>query len=132
MLAAVDVAGMQPHQRALAPACLPTNTALWGQGSCAKQKNPGREGDKLGKREGGLQSDATPLPSVMLLGDPISTSSPRCQVVPEPILPWYQGEVEMPARLQPSSRPPLAPQFPCPTQRPPWWQPLSTRNAGSS
>lgn len=108
MLAAVDVAGMQPHQRALAPACLPTNTALRGQGSCAKQKNPGREGDKLGKREGGLQSDATPLPSVMFLGDPISTSSPRCQVVPDPV----PRGIRVRWRCQHASSPPPSPSSP--------------------
>lgn len=53
---------------------------------------------------GGLQSDAISTPSVMFLGDPVPTSLPRSQVVPEPEL---QCDVEMPANHQSFSLPGL-------------------------
>lgn len=59
----------------------------------------------------------------MLLGDPVPTGPPRSQVVSEPIPLWYRGDVEMPARRQPSSQPGLTPLFPGPMQCPLRWQP---------
>lgn len=103
VLGAVVAVSTQPHQSAPAPARLPTNTTLWGCGSCTKQRSSGLEGGRFGKCEGGPQSDAIPMPSMMLLGDPVPTSLPRSQVVPEP---EPQCDAERPAsHLAPPSIP---------------------------